>query len=498
MSEGVCLGALSAIPLGESKGYRPDNEPQDRLFVIRLSVNTVVAYRNSCPHLGYESAPMAWRRDRYLDGSKQLIKCGSHGALFTLKEGKCVEGPCEGQQLTPERVTVDNNGNLIWWPHTEESNVMSESVKKVLIVGGGFTGMSAAILLQQQGVEVHLVELDKNWRTDGAGITVSGPSLRAIEQIGVLDEFKQYGAICQNVDMFTSNGTYLRQIPTPAVPGSSIVGGGGIMRPVLAKILAERTKKTGVKVLLGHTYESLDDKGDRVEVTFTNGESDSYDLVAAADGVFSKTRQLIFPDAPTPQYTGQVVWRAVVERHGLERPALFYGPNGKLGFTPVSATHMYLNYTEQQPQKKRLADDQLLPHLKGLIAEFTAPVIEKVKAELNENSSILARPLEGMIMARPWSKGRVLLMGDAVHATTPHLASGAGMGHEDAVVLADEVKAGGTVEDILKRFEDRRWTRCSLIVSNSKRLGEIEQTGGSKVEHMQIMALSMSALMAPI
>ena len=72
------------------------------------------------------------------------------------------------------------------------------------------------------------------------------------------------------------------------------------------------------------------------------------------------------------------------------------------------------------------------------------------------------------------------------------------MGHEDAVVLADEVKAGGSVEEILKRFEDRRWTRCSLIVANSKRLGEIEQTGGSKVEHMQIMALSMSALMAPI
>ncbi len=375
---------------------------------------------------------------------------------------------------------------------------MIGSVKKVLIVGGGFTGMSTAILLQQQGIEVHLVELDRNWRTDGAGITVSGPSLRAIEQIGVLPQFKQHGAICQNVDMLSADGTFLRQIPTPPVPGSSIVGGGGIMRPALANILAEETTKMGGKVLLGHTYESLEDKGDRVEVTFTNGESDSYDLVAAADGVFSKTRQLIFRDAPTPQYTGQVVWRAVVQRYGLERPALFYGKNGKCGFTPVSDTHMYLNYTEQQPEKKRVPQSKLLSRLKGLIEEFTAPVIEKVKAELSENSSILARPLEGMIMPRPWSKGRVLLMGDAVHATTPHLASGAGMGHEDAVVLADEIKAGGSVQDILKRFEDRRWTRCNLIVNNSRRLGEIEQTGSSKVEHMQIMALSMSALMAPI
>ena len=98
---------------------------------------------------------------------------------------------------------------------------MTSSVNKVLIVGGGFTGMSTAILLSKQGIEVHLVELDEKWKTDGAGITVSGPSLRAIEQIGLIDEFRRHGAICQNVDMLTADGTFLRQIVTPAVPGNT-------------------------------------------------------------------------------------------------------------------------------------------------------------------------------------------------------------------------------------------------------------------------------------
>jgi nitrite reductase/ring-hydroxylating ferredoxin subunit len=118
LSEGVILGELAEIPPGESKGYRPENEAQDHLFVVRLTASKVVAYRNSCPHMGYESAPMAWRRDRYLDGSKQYIKCGSHGALFTLNSGECIQGPCEGQFLTPEKVTVDSNGELIWWPQS--------------------------------------------------------------------------------------------------------------------------------------------------------------------------------------------------------------------------------------------------------------------------------------------------------------------------------------------------------------------------------------------
>lgn len=376
---------------------------------------------------------------------------------------------------------------------------MTLPAQKILIIGGGFTGMSTAILLQKMGAQVELVEIDPNWRTDGAGITVSGPSLRAIEKIGVLPQFKEQGAITEGVKMYNAEGTLIKQIETPAVPDSSIVGGGGIMRPVLARILGQATKDAGVDVRLGVTFTDIQEDGDKVQVAFTDDTRSEYDLVIGTDGVFSKVRQTVFPDAPRPQYSGQGVWRAVIPRGDVACAMQYLGPRGKVGFTPVSDTEMYLYYTEARPTMDKFFEPhELVPHLTSLLEPFTAPEVVKIRENLSESSQIIYRPLEGMLMPRPWYKGRILLMGDCVHATTPHLASGAGMGHEDAVVLADEFGRGGDITDVLERFQNRRWERCRMIVTNSGRLGEIEKTGGPKEEHTQIMGLSIAALLAPI
>jgi 2-polyprenyl-6-methoxyphenol hydroxylase-like FAD-dependent oxidoreductase len=406
------------------------------------------------------------------------------------------------------------NGSLALTPSTSRKNQpsyfqdknmgeyrrinMTLPVSNVLIIGGGFTGMATAIQFRKLGINVDLVEIDENWRTDGAGITVSGPSLRAVEKLGILEQFKAEGALSEGVEMYSANGSLLRRIPTPAVPDSSIVGGGGIMRPALAKILAKATREAGVNVKLGITFESMSETIDSINVTFTDKTQASYDLVLGADGVFSSVRKNYFEGAPEPKYTGQGVWRAVVPRFGTETAVQYLGKSGKVGFTPVSDKEMYLYYTETRPTKDRIPDEELLPHLKGLLEEFNAPVMLKIRDNLNEDSQILYRPLEGMIMPRPWYKGRLLLLGDAIHATTPHLASGAGMGLEDAIVLAEEMEKGGTLINVLERFQNRRWARCNMIVSNSLRLGEIEMTGFPLEEHVQIMSLSLASLLAPI
>jgi 2-polyprenyl-6-methoxyphenol hydroxylase-like FAD-dependent oxidoreductase len=375
---------------------------------------------------------------------------------------------------------------------------MTLPVSNVLIIGGGFTGMASAIQFKKLGINVDLVEIDENWRTDGAGITVSGPSLRAVEKLGILEQFKAEGAISQGVEMYSASGTLLRSIPTPAVPDSSIVGGGGIMRPSLAKILGKATREAGVNVRLGVTYESISETVNSVNVSFTDNTDASYDLVLGTDGLFSSVRKTYFPEAPEPKYTGQGVWRAVVPRFGTETAVQYLGQNGKVGFTPVSDEEMYLYYTETRPDNDWINEDQLLPHLSALLEEFDAPVMRQIRESLSGDSHILYRPLEGLILPRPWYKGRVLLMGDAVHATTPHLASGAGMGLEDAIVLAEELEKGGDILNVLERFQNRRWTRCNMIVSNSLRLGEIEMKGFPIEEHLQIMGLSLAALLAPI
>jgi len=376
---------------------------------------------------------------------------------------------------------------------------MTKAIEKVLVIGGGFAGMSAAIEMRKRGVEVDLVEIDEGWRSYGAGITLGGATLRVFRMLGILDAFLERGNAADGALVHMPDGTRIATLPTPRVAGDEVPGAGAIMRPVLASILADATRAAGAKVTLGHTFTSIDQDADGATVELTNGVTGRYDLVIGADGLFSKVRETVFPDAPKPAYTGQCVWRAVVDRPAeVETAMMWLGPKVKVGINPVSKTQAYIFVTVDQPAKLRLNESEYLGLFKKLLEPFTAPLVVSLREGLNESNSIVYRPLEALMLPRPWHKGRVTLIGDAAHATTPHLASGACIGMEDAVVLAEELERADDVEAGLVAFEERRWGRCRMVVENSLRLGEIEINDGDKQEHARIMRDSMITLAAPI
>jgi 2-polyprenyl-6-methoxyphenol hydroxylase-like FAD-dependent oxidoreductase len=376
---------------------------------------------------------------------------------------------------------------------------MTSAANKVLVVGGGFSGMTAAIELRKQGIEVDVVEIDPGWRSYGAGISLGGATLRAFRRIGVLDQFMAQGAASDGVDIYMPTGMKVASLPTPRIAGPDVPGNGGIMRPALAKILAEATRASGAAVRLGCTFETIEQDSSGVTVKFTDGSSGRYDLVIGADGLYSKVRAAVFPEAPKPAYTGQGVWRAVLPRAAeVTGTMMWLGPKIKTGVNPVSADQMYLFVTEDRAANTFVAPEELLPKLKGLLSFFPAPLMQSLREQLSDDSQIVFRPLESLLMPQPWYKGRVVLIGDTVHATTPHMASGACIGIEDAIVLADELATGGGVDEALGRFQARRWERCRMVVENSGRLGEIEIAGGDKDEHGRIMRETLMALAAPI
>jgi 2-polyprenyl-6-methoxyphenol hydroxylase-like FAD-dependent oxidoreductase len=376
---------------------------------------------------------------------------------------------------------------------------MTSPARRVLIIGGGFSGMSAAIELRKLGVDVELVEIDPGWRNYGAGISLAGPTLRAFRQLGILDAFLEHGSAHDGASLRLPHGAQVGELPTPRIAGPDVPGGGAIMRPVLARILADATRAAGTTVRLGCTFTAIEQDADGVDVTFTDGQRRRYDLVIGADGLYSKVRETVFPDAPKPRYMGQAVWRAVVPRPPeIKTATMWVGPNVKPGVNPVSKTHMYLFITEPRPTNERVDPATFLDQVRALLADFPAPELQAIRAQLGPDSQVVFRPLEGLLMPRPWSKGRVVLIGDTVHATTPHLASGACIGIEDALVLAEELARAASVGAALQAFEERRWERCRMVVENSARLGEIEIAGGDKQEHARIMRESMIALTQPI
>ena len=369
---------------------------------------------------------------------------------------------------------------------------------KVLIVGGGVGGMSCAISMRRAGMDVDLAEIDPNWKIYGAGITITGPTLRALKTLGVLDQVKAQGATWNGAYLFTRSGQRIQELDIPPI-SADLPATGGIMRPVLHKILSDRTLALGVNVRLGTTVESVSQLPDGVDVTLSDGHRARYDLMVSSDGISSTMRERIFPEAPRPKFTGQMIYRIVAERpRGFDRTHFYMGDDTKLGFNPVSSTHMYMFLLEHRPDNRWVDIEEQPRRLYDLMAGWGGIVPEVRETVLTTNAhTINYRPLEAILMPKPWYRGRVVLIGDAAHATTPHLASGAGMAIEDGIVLAEELARSDSVDAGLARFMDRRFARGKLVVENSLRLGEIEMNHGSPQEHTRIMVDSMTQLRQP-
>jgi 2-polyprenyl-6-methoxyphenol hydroxylase-like FAD-dependent oxidoreductase len=112
---------------------------------------------------------------------------------------------------------------------------MASKTDKILVIGGGFSGMAAAIELRRHGREVDLVEIDPGWRSYGAGISLGGATLRAFRRLGILDAFMAQGAASDGVEIFLPTGEKVASLPTPRIAGPDVPGNGAIMRPALAR-----------------------------------------------------------------------------------------------------------------------------------------------------------------------------------------------------------------------------------------------------------------------
>lgn len=374
------------------------------------------------------------------------------------------------------------------------------AVQTVCVIGGGFSGMAAAIQMRRAGLAVDLVEIDRGWCPLGAGITINGPTLRALQTLGVYEPFVQQGCVTDGVDICAPGGQILASMPTPSPVGAAVGGGGGIMRPVLARLLADATRAAGVNVRLGCTFTQLDQDERGVTLHFSDGRVATYDLVVGADGVHSGLRALLFPEVGPLQYIGQGVWRAVLPRPPeIQRPRMWMGPHIKLGVNPVSATQMYMFITEDRPTKEHIDKATWPEVVAGLMRPFTDPLVQALIPHVaSPEAAIDYRPLANLLVPLPWNRGRVVMIGDTVAATTPHLASGAGIGIESGIVLAEELARHSDLQAALDAFHARRWPRCELVVKNSEKLCRIEIEGGDKAEHQRIMRESMAALAQPI
>ena len=372
-------------------------------------------------------------------------------------------------------------------------------IERVLIVGGGIAGMALAIVLQRAGIAAEIAEIDKDWRVYGAGITITGPTLRALDRLGLLDAVVDEGFCYDATRICDAAGNVILASRVSGRPiGPRIPNGGGILRPVLHRILSAATRASGAEVRLGVSAATVEQTDDAVSVGFTDGARATYDLIVGADGVHSRLRAMLFPDAPKPAFTGQGCWRAVVPRPAnIDCAHVYVGGRVKAGITPVSRDEMYLFLLQHVPGNPRMPEEQWPELLAAQLRGFGG-ALGAIREQLDTSARINYRPLEKLLLPPPWHRGRAILIGDAAHATTPHLASGAGLAVEDALVLGEGLASGAALEDVLRRFTARRYERCRMVVENSVRLGELEMARAPAQQQAELQRASMLALTEPI
>jgi len=350
------------------------------------------------------------------------------------------------------------------------------SIGKVLIVGGGVGGLSAAALLARQGIDVDVIERRAEDFVYGVGIIQPPNALRALKKIGVLEKCFEAGFQSDERRAFDAEGNPLGTSILRRLADADHGATNFLPRPKLHEILTDAALTAGARLRLGVMVAELVQNDRGVGVKFSDGRHACYDLLIGADGIRSQIRSLLFGDTVQPQFTGHAVWRFTTARPAdLTYNCLFYGVGAKAGLVPLSRESMYLLLVTNEPGNPRVPSGRFAEMLRQRLIQFGG-IVATVRNAIEPNSKIVYSPIEEVILPGPWHKGRIVVIGDAAHASSPHLAQGAAMALEDAVVLAEMVsECDGSIDSMLQDFYERRAPRCRYVQEQSHIVGDIGQ-----------------------
>jgi 2-polyprenyl-6-methoxyphenol hydroxylase-like FAD-dependent oxidoreductase len=372
--------------------------------------------------------------------------------------------------------------------------------RRVLIVGGGIAGLTLAVALRRRDIAVEVVEREAHWNILGVGISLTGPTLRALKSIGLIERCVAVAFGFDRIVFADAQGREFSTLSMPRLCGPDYPATVAIGRPALHDVLIQAAQQLGASIALGTTVASLTQRANGVDAEFSSGKRASYDVVVGCDGIRSTVRDLVFDDVPDSKFTGLAVWRATMPRSpAVESMQMFFGPNTKAGVNPHSREEMFLFLVQPIKDDRRLSPDAMLSMLRTQLEDFGGDVMSFVRDNVTDPGRIDYRPMNSFLLPSPWHRGRVVVIGDAAHTTTPHLATGAGIAIEDAVVLAELLAGEQDVPGLLHQFMARRYDRCRLVVETALKLGEMEKDTSIPIPaHFDLMTATFRKLAEPI
>jgi len=331
---------------------------------------------------------------------------------------------------------------------------------RILVVGAGIAGLAAARTLARAGFSAEVVEREPAWAEAGTGIYLPGNAARALRALGLEQAVLERGVMIPRQRVSDHRGRVLVEVDL-----AELWDGVGpclaLHRADLHAVLLGGARE--VPIRMGVEVRGFRERGGTLSVEFGDGTAGEYDLVIGADGIHSTVRRLAFGSDATARPVGQVGWRFVTACPAeIATWSVMLGHRTAFLTIPIGSGRVYCYCDLVSTSEEDRHED--LGRLFSGFAEPVPALLDSVPdRELVHRSTIEEIALDS------WARGRVVLVGDAAHATSPNMAEGAAMALEDALVLAECLRRLKAIPGALSAFEARRRPRTDWVRAQTHR-----------------------------
>ena len=358
---------------------------------------------------------------------------------------------------------------------------MSLPNKKALVIGCGIAGPAVALFLKRAGIDAEIYEARGETAQDaGFFLNLAPNGMNVLKTLGVAQRLERDGFAATGITFFNHRDKQIGALDSRLDRERYGVRGLIVKRAELHNALREGVQQQGIPIMFDKKLGGVECSGKRgVEVSFEDGTGAQGDLLICCDGIYSRTRQLVFPESPKPSYLGMVDcggFAYLPELRGLSGPQIMtFGKEAFFGYVvkPSGEVYWFSNVpSPDEPSRAELSalsNDAWKARLLELHADDSDIILRIIHA--TSPSELGKWPLRDLPSLPLWHKGPICVVGDAAHATSPAAGQGASMALEDAVVLGKCLRDIPDVEIAFATFQKLRQARVEAVIQQARRNG---------------------------
>lgn len=336
---------------------------------------------------------------------------------------------------------------------------------KIAIIGGGIGGLTTALALKQNRQEFKVFESATEIKPVGAGILMANNAMQVYNKLGVRHKIENVGRKISSIKITDARLKTISNTQLDKFENKYGVYNVAIHRADLQKILADEIGFENIQ--LSKRVLQIEKEND-FKLTFEDGTIANSEVIIGADGIKSTVRNQFFGSG-TIRDTKQRCWRGVSEfdwasKYNYEAFEA-WGKGKRFGFVQISDKKVYWYAVINETLMKENAN------VTDLFIEFHPDILQIISE--TPKDKIIFSDIIDLQPIYQWCNGKVCLIGDAAHATTPNMGQGACQAVEDAYIIGKLFKQGKTAEDVFAQYEKIRMKKAHFIVNTSWKIGKV-------------------------